>query len=178
MSENRPAIPRPMMRDVKTEAGHRCAIPTCRMTSGLEIHHIEDYSKVREHTFDNLILLCAVCHARATKGDIDRKSMRAYKANLSVVNQRYGDLERRVLEMFATVPEGEVLQLPGGQDVHLWYLCRDGLLEKDKDFRAPTMVVDGIPNVEYYRLTESGREFLEKWVDADRLERTTESDEE
>lgn len=47
----RPDMPRPLARAVRTEAGHRCAIPTCRATSGLQIHHIDDWAKVQEHDF-------------------------------------------------------------------------------------------------------------------------------
>lgn len=100
MSAGRPGIPRPLARAVRVEAGHRCAIPTCRATSGLQIHHIEDWAKVREHAFENLILLCANCHSRITSGEIDRQSVVAYKANLSILASRYGDLERRILDRF------------------------------------------------------------------------------
>ena len=58
-----------------------------------------DYAKVREHTFENLILLCANGHARVTAKEIDTLSVKQFKANLSVVMQRCGDLERRVLEL-------------------------------------------------------------------------------
>lgn len=168
MVDNRPPIPRPLARDVKTEAGHRCAIPTCRATSGLEIHHIVDYAQVREHTFDNLIYLCAICHARATTGEIDRLAMRQYKANLSVVANRYGDLERRVLELFAG-RDGDHLELPGGMDILLWYLLRDGLLVKAPPIR-PTESLMGHPVREVYRLTAAGREFVDRWVHARELD--------
>ncbi|WP_261562884.1 tetratricopeptide repeat protein [Frankia tisae] len=71
-----------MKREVLVEAGHRCAIPTCKATT-TEIAHIVPWEKVREHTFENLIALCPNCHTRFDKGDIDRRSMQQYKANLS-----------------------------------------------------------------------------------------------
>ena len=37
--ENRPPIPADIKRKVLVEAGHRCAIPTCRYIE-VEIHHI------------------------------------------------------------------------------------------------------------------------------------------
>jgi hypothetical protein len=52
---DRPPIPAALTRAIRVEAGHRCAIPTCRATSGLQIHHIADWAKVREHTFANLV---------------------------------------------------------------------------------------------------------------------------
>lgn len=81
------------------EAGHRCAIPTCRATT-TEIAHIVPWSQVREHTFENLIALCPNCHSRYDKGEIDRQSMRMYKHNLGLISGRYGDAERRLLDVF------------------------------------------------------------------------------
>lgn len=130
MSIGRPPIPRPLRRAVEVEAGHRCAVTTCRQTSGLEIHHILEWAKVKEHTFDNLILVCAVCHARATRGEIDRQAMNAYKANLRVLNGRYGDLERRVLNHFLKHPDQETITVDRSHRVLLDYLIEDGLLEE------------------------------------------------
>ena len=172
--ERRPEIPRPLERDVRTEAGHRCAIPTCRATSGLQIHHIVPWAKVQEHTFDNLILLCANCHSRVTNGEIDTLSVRHYKANLSVVSNRYGDLERRVLEIFANNPNHDAIELPGGNDILMWYLLRDGYVVKTAAPSNPFTVTDEFGNEvvgrEAYRLTPSGREFVTKWVTAQELE--------
>jgi hypothetical protein len=69
---------------VLIEAGHRCAIPTCKSTP-VEIAHIIPWAKVRKHEFKNLITLCPTCHARFDDphGSIDLKAMRQYKANLN-----------------------------------------------------------------------------------------------
>lgn len=76
-------LPINLKRRVLVEAGHRCAIPTCRDTT-TEIAHIVPYSKVKAHTFDNLIALCPNCHTRFDKGEIDFKSIIIYKSNLSL----------------------------------------------------------------------------------------------
>jgi hypothetical protein len=85
------------------EAGHRCAIPTCRVPTPLQIDHIIEWSRVKKHEFSNMIVLCANCHARKgnRRGQIDRKSLQQYKANLAIVNARYGEYERRILDFFA-----------------------------------------------------------------------------
>ncbi|MBN0039347.1 HNH endonuclease [Cellulosimicrobium cellulans] len=124
-------IPRPLRRRVYVEAGHRCAIPTCRGTSGLEVHHITPWARVKEHEFDNLILLCAVCHRRANDKDIDRKAMKAYKANLSLLNSRYGDLERRVIEKFVNDVDLREVVIDRSHAVLLDYLVIDGLLVEE-----------------------------------------------
>ncbi|MFE4308355.1 HNH endonuclease [Streptomyces sp. NPDC056891] len=84
MPGNRPAIPRELRRRVLVEAGHRCAIPTCRATP-VEIAHITPWAKVRRHEFANLIALCPTCHARFDDphNSLDRKAVRQYKANLN-----------------------------------------------------------------------------------------------
>ena len=167
MPEGRPAIPADLKRRVLMEAGHRCAIPTCR-TVPVEIAHIEPYSKVRDHTFENLIALCPTCHTRYDSGDIDRLSMKGYKANLGLVSGRYGEVERRLLDALALHPLARI-RLPGGLAFQLMYLLKDGLLA-----RVPTqganIVMDGMPMTEEYVVTPAGQEFIERWVKAQPVE--------
>ncbi|MFF0752006.1 HNH endonuclease [Streptomyces sp. NPDC004267] len=100
MAEGRPDIPTELKRSVLVEAGHRCAIPTCRQTP-VELAHITPWTKAREHTFPNLIALCPTCHTRFDRKEIDRKSMLQYKENLGILNSRYTDVERQVLKVYA-----------------------------------------------------------------------------
>lgn len=146
------------------EAGHRCAIPTCRQTP-VELAHIEPWNTVKEHTFDNLIALCPTCHTRYDKGDIDRRAMLQYKANLSILNGRYGDLERRVLRYFATHPDWDSIYLPKGLDILLMYLFDDGLLVEKNDLKY-LFSKEGT----MYQITSKGREFVERWLKAEKLE--------
>ncbi|MEU7025303.1 HNH endonuclease signature motif containing protein [Streptomyces sp. NPDC046275] len=78
MTTKRGAVPRPLARRLFVEAGHRCAIPTCRATP-LEIAHIVPWARVRRHEFHNMIVLCPNCHTRFDRGEIDRQSMFRYK---------------------------------------------------------------------------------------------------
>ena len=71
MPEGRPAIPRELERALFVEAGHRCAIPTCGAVAPPVIEHIDDWATVKEHRFENMIVLCANCHG--LKGDGPRK---------------------------------------------------------------------------------------------------------
>ncbi|WP_157839114.1 HNH endonuclease signature motif containing protein [Streptomyces flavidovirens] len=97
MPDNRPAVPRQLARDLLVEAGHRCAIPTCRATT-LELAHITPWAKTRAHDFDNTIALCPICHTRFDKGEIDRLSMLQYKAELGS-----GGARARVLSAYRTM---------------------------------------------------------------------------
>jgi HNH endonuclease len=108
-------IPRPLERQILVDAGHRCAIPTCRQTP-IEIHHIVPWAQLQEHAAENLIALCRNDHGLAEQGKIDRQSLIMYKANLRLLTDRYGDLERRVLEEFRGKEAGAAVALPGGLD--------------------------------------------------------------
>ena len=163
----RPPLPRPLEREVLLEAGHRCAIPRCRQVP-VEIAHIVPWANVREHTFDNLIALCPTCHTRYDRGEIDRRSMQQYKANLSVLNGRYGDLEQRILRLFAQETTANQIWLPGGLDILLMYLMQDGLLSDTGQNGGVTIA--GVPSRELYQLTPAGREFIQKWLTAQEIE--------
>ena len=164
---SRPALPRKLEREVLMEAGHRCAIPVCRQTP-VEIAHIVPWAEVKEHSFDNLIALCPTCHTRYDRGEIDRASMRQYKANLSVLNGRYGDLERRVLKFFAETPGRDFIWLSTSLEFLLMYLIDDGLLRKEEDPR----LLHTYP-YDYgaaYHITTKGKEFVRKWLNAESLD--------
>jgi hypothetical protein len=184
MPEGRPAIPRPLERELLVEAGYRCAIPTCRAVSPLQIEHIEDWAKVHEHKFDNMIVLCANCHGRKGngRGQIDRTALRQYKANLALLNHRYGDFERRILDHFSASPGTEFLILPGGMDLLFHYLIIDGYITpmpgfqsamsmdySGKDVTGKEFKID-IPSHTAFILTESGKEFVRNWQEAKPLE--------
>jgi hypothetical protein len=167
---SRPALPRPLDRDVKVEAGHRCAIPTCRQHP-IEVAHIEPRKPDGSNdVFDNLIALCANCHTRYDKGEIDRLAMRQYKTNLSVLNNRYGDLEQRVLQAFAVNPSATTIMLPGGLDLLVMYLLGDELLTKTG--RDSGIIMSGVPSGVEYAITSKGRDFIARWLQAKDLEET------
>jgi hypothetical protein len=84
------------------EAGYRCAI--CKTPDPLQIDHIIEWEKMRAHTFENMIVLCANCHARKKNTSdprhINRASLQRIKSKLMLLNGRYSDLERRILDEF------------------------------------------------------------------------------
>ena len=101
---SRPHIPKKLERRVQIEAGHRCAIHTCRYPH-IEIHHIIPWAECEEHKYENLIALCRNCHARADKGEIDRKSLRIYKTNLRYAHDKFSQLEVDILFELYKAPE-------------------------------------------------------------------------
>lgn len=104
MSDDRPAIPAPLRRRVLVEAGHRCAIPTCRHIDA-DVHHIVPWDQCKEHKYENLIALCPNCHRRANNEKIDRKSLRTYKANLRYTHDKFSQFEVDLLfELYRNPP--------------------------------------------------------------------------
>ena len=168
--DDRPAIPVRLRRQVLVEAGHRCAIPSCRQTP-VELAHIISWAKCRKHEFENLIALCPTCHTRFDRGDIDKKSIEMYKQSLSVLNSRYGDYEQRILQYFIDTPEAEDIKLPYGQntDILLMYLLRDGLLIDLPEKRPITMSSIGRVSMPY-KLTDKGKNFISQWKSAENIE--------
>jgi len=177
MSDSRPPVPRPLVRQVKFEAGFRCAIPACRQHP-IEIHHIEDWAKVRAHTFDNLIALCGVCHARVTRGEIDRTAVLQYKANLAIVNARYEGYERRLLRVLgAQVGQADkpVEKTAGGLDFLFRALIEDGLVIGESKggtsiIRQGRAVPVGVATETHWSLTELGEDFVKQWFGNDPLD--------
>lgn len=158
MPQGRDEIPLSLERALMIEAGHRCAIPTCRAVAPLVFEHIEDWAKVKEHRFENMIILCANCHGLKGEGPrrLDRKSLKQYKLNLGIVNGRYGDTERRVLEFFAEHPAASNYMMTSGLEILMLYLMKDGLVVK----RA----VPGDIDSKYadYALTDAGLDFVSR----------------
>jgi len=78
----------------------------------VEVHHIVPWETCREHTYDNLIALCPNCHTRVHRGDIDRKALRLYKANLRYTHDRFSQFEVDVLFQLYNAPPKHGLQFP------------------------------------------------------------------
>ena len=68
--------------EVLEESGYRCAVPTCRTVTPLDIHHLVHVSENGGNSADNLLALCPTCHALYHRGTIQRKSLVNYKNQL------------------------------------------------------------------------------------------------
>lgn len=133
---SRDRVPADLERTLMIETGYRCGMPNCRETEPLEIEHIEEWAKVREHQFSNMIVLCANCHRRKRDTNsprhINRASLKKIKQHLMMLNGRYSDLERRVLEDFQAQRNRQpdqlpTIKLPATMHILVKYLIDDGL---------------------------------------------------
>lgn len=117
------------------EAGYRCAV--CKTPEPLQIDHIIEWATVRKHEFENMIVLCANCHSRKKNTSdprhINRASLQRIKSNLMLLNGRYSDLERRIIDTFreelavkpATAPS---IFIPERLHLLIRYLVSDGIV--------------------------------------------------
>ena len=116
VAEPRPPIPAELKRKVLVEAGHRCAIPTCRHIT-VEIHHIVPWETCLTHEYHNLIALCPNCHTRADRGEIDRKALRIYKASLRYTHDKFSQFEVDTLIESCKLPTNHALPYPRGMEL-------------------------------------------------------------
>lgn len=155
---DRPAIPTELKRRLLVEAGHRCAIPTCRAFT-TEFAHIEPWTTVQDHSYENLIVLCPNCHTRFDKGEMDKKSMFMYKDNLRYVIEKYSKFELDILLELSRLPSDQSMPY-----LSIYFLLIKGILEEGfvKILQQPgTVAFFGVKmNPDFLVITEDGRRFV------------------
>jgi hypothetical protein len=166
---SRDTVPAEVRRAVLVEAGHRCAIPTCRATT-TEIAHIVPWADTQDNSFGNLIALCPNCHTRFDqKKEIDRLAVKMYKHNLGILNNRYGEFERRLFEVLAESDE-RVFVLGAAGDLLVANAVKDGFFE-DKhvqgmnlDIKSDTGYSKSFPMTFTSWVTDAGVEFIKRFA--------------
>jgi hypothetical protein len=158
----RAAIPQDLKRRILVEAGHRCAIPTCRM-SNPEIAHIIPYCEDQEYKYENLIALCPNCHARADRGEIDRKSLRMYKRIIQRLTDRYERFELTVLD---ELRQGHPVILAGNMTLLIKNLLDEELVKLDTIVGRMNFIMGNITANVQVVLTQKGKDFIEEWKNA------------
>ena len=143
-------------RMVLVEAGHRCAIPTCRHPT-TEIAHIVPESQSHDDSFENLIALCPKCQ----KKEIDAQTMRMYKRNREILNSRYSDFERRVFDQIAETDRRSFI-VEAGFEIVLLHAVKDGLLNRVEP--QPVAIQRGEPTHHEYEVTDAGLNFVSRYT--------------
>ena len=86
---SRTKIPRNVITEILTEAGYRCAVPTCRNILAIDMHHIVEVKDGGPNDQSNLLALCPTCHALYTRGTISRESINVWKTMLVALNHAF-----------------------------------------------------------------------------------------
>lgn len=145
------------------EAGHRCAIPTCRHIE-VDIHHIIPWSTCKSHEYENLIALCPNCHRRADRSEIDRKSLRLYKFNLRFAHDKYSQLEMDMLFDLYSAPRNAAAPWMPFMLIFFKRILESGFvtlaqnLNPDVQVTITTVGVNTTPT--FLLITQKGREFV------------------
>ena len=164
----RPSIPQAIRLEVMTEAGYRCAVPTCRTILVLDLHHIMKVSEGGPNKADNLIALCKTCHALHHRGEIPAEAIRVWKGMLVSLNQAF-DKDAMDNLLYLSLPN-----IPQT-------LSADGVLKFANLIAAGlasshTSHMQTSPNYSHHygvKLTEKGKMVIEAWKagDKDALDR-------
>ena len=158
-NEERPSIPAELRRRVLVEAGHRCAIPTCRHID-VDVHHIIPWEECKKHEYANLIALCPNCHRRADRGEIDKTSLRTYKANLRFALEKYSQFEMDVLFELSKARPGQGLPFPTYLDLLIRRLLDAGFVRIVQN-KTGMWVGPVKTTPDFLLITDKGREFLQ-----------------
>ncbi len=146
---------------VLTEAGYRCAVPTCRTLLAIDLHHMVEVAESGGNEPGNLLALCPTCHALFHRGEIQRDSIYTWKSVLISLSQAF-DLAALDQLLFLNKPEIDNLRVSG-----------DGVLQFSRliaaELAAFRLFMQNGPILLYeVALTDRGRALVGAWTRGDR----------
>jgi hypothetical protein len=159
----RKRIPTNIKTQVLTEAGYRCAVPTCRELLLLDLHHIYQVSERGKDEAANLLALCPTCHAHYHRGHISREAIFAYKSTLVAINRAF-DLEAIDRLMFLETLSKDFLIVSGDGVLHFDRLIGAGLASF-----SPKSNNNGLLVTYAVNLAPKGKMLIEAWKSGDHL---------
>ena len=150
-----------LKNEVLTEAGYRCAVPTCRGTLALNMHHIWEVHKGGGNTLTNLIALCPTCHTLYHNGIICVESIYTWKAMLTAFNSAFdaGSIDDL---MFLKATGGIELELSGDGVLFFRRLIAAGWAAIDLKRVALGNISKDVYTV---ALTQKGEHLVTAWIE-------------
>jgi hypothetical protein len=146
---------------VLTEAGYRCAVPTCRNILAIDLHHIEEVADGGGNVLGNLLALCPMCHAMYTRGTIARDSIYAWKLILVSLGHAF---DRDAIDdlLFLTTPDVATLKVSGDGVLKFSRLIGAGLAAFNLFMQnGPILIYD-------VKLTAKGAQLIDAWMTGNR----------
>lgn len=157
----RQAIPHGVRLQVLTEAGYRCAVPTCRNILAIDLHHIEEVADGGGNDLGNLLALCPTCHALYTRGTISRDSVYAWKLILVSLSHAFdGNAVDDLL--FLKAPNIANLMVSGDGVLKFSRLIAAGLAEFSLYMQNGPIVLYQV------KLTPKGERLIDAWMTGNR----------
>ena len=154
-------IPPKMKLELLTEAGFRCAVPTCRDLLVLDLHHIYEVAEGGANEVSNLIALCPTCHGLYHRGHIPRSSIFAWKSMLVAINRAF-DLESIDRLMFLEGQPQDYLIVQGDGVLHFDRLIAANLATFEQKSNNENQIVTYSVNI-----SEKGRMLIAAWRSGD-----------
>lgn len=147
---------------VLTEAGYRCAVPTCRGILALDMHHLWEVSAGGGDEPSNLIALCPTCHALYHRGTISAESIYAYKSMLVAIGRAF-DVDAVDRLLFLCMCPTDYLVLSGDGVLHFSRLIAAGLVSVELKANNAWQLVTYAVNI-----SEKGRMLIHAWQQGNR----------
>jgi hypothetical protein len=161
--KERKSLPLDTKATVLTEAGYRCAVPSCRGILALDMHHTWEVSAGGGDDPANLIALCPTCHALYHRGTISSSAIYIYKAMLVAISRAF-DLEAIDRLLFLEPLSSDFLVVTGDGLLHFSRLIAAGFASMEQKANNNWQIVTYTVN-----LTEKGRMLIEAWRRGDRV---------
>lgn len=161
----RKKIPVDVQVKVLTQAGYRCAVPTCRTILALDLHHIVELGKGGSDDPDNLVALCPTCHALHHRGTIPIESIRAWKMLLFSINEVMGKRAIDNLLLLEKQPSDQMIMFTGDSLIEFAPVIAAKLVEWG-DLSITTGYSSSGGSVSRFHcmeLTPKGHDFLAAW---------------
>jgi hypothetical protein len=147
---------------VLTEAGYRCAVPSCREILALDMHHIWEVSAGGSDDPSNLVALCPTCHGLYHRGTIKAESIYAYKAMMVAITRAF-DVEAIDRLLFLEPLKRDFLVVSGDGLLHFARLIAAGLASVEQKANNNFQLVAYAVNI-----SDKGRQLVEAWKQGDR----------
>ena len=148
---------------VLTEAGYRCAVPTCRGILALDMHHVWEVSVGGGDDPSNLIALCPTCHALYHRGTIKKESIYAYKSMLVALSRAFDVETIDRLLFLRNCPDDFVIVSGDGLIAFSRMIAADLVLCRMKANSNWVIVTYAI------NISPKGRHLVDAWAQGDRL---------
>jgi len=158
----RTKLPVKMKIMVLTEAGYRCAVPTCRGILAMDMHHIWEVERGGGDDPSNLIALCPTCHALYHRGTISADSIYAYKAMLVAISRAF-DLDAVDRLLFLSPYPKDFLIVSGDGLLHFARLIAANLASAEQKANNNFQLVTCAINI-----TPKGEQLINAWRLGDR----------
>lgn len=148
---------------VLTQAGYRCAVPTCRGILALDLHHLWEVHAGGGDGIENLIALCPTDHALYHRGTISQDAIYSYKAMLVALNGAFDNTTIDLLLFLEKYPKNTLI------------ISGDGLLKFARlisaDLAEAAMLANNSNQIVTYTVwvSQKGQQLISAWKAGNRV---------